>query len=132
MACLAAHIATVGKAMASNEAVAYPILRKHDVDYILVIFGGLLGYSGYVTSSAIMAWILITFLRFRHLMQRRHQQVLVDGSNFARCLARRDQGIQLLYHPGRIQGRRSGVSTADADQIGALIPSVCFVSVQRR
>lgn len=40
------HIATVGKAMSSNEAVAYPILRKHDVDYILVIFGGLLGYSG--------------------------------------------------------------------------------------
>lgn len=34
--------------MASNEAVAYPILRQHDVDYILVIFGGLLGYSGYV------------------------------------------------------------------------------------
>jgi dolichyl-diphosphooligosaccharide--protein glycosyltransferase len=40
------HIATVGKAMASNEDVAYPILRKHDVDYVLVIFGGLLGYSG--------------------------------------------------------------------------------------
>lgn len=34
--------------MSSNEAVAYPILRKHDVDYILVIFGGLLGYSGLV------------------------------------------------------------------------------------
>jgi dolichyl-diphosphooligosaccharide--protein glycosyltransferase len=32
--------------MASNEDVAYPILRKHDVDYVLVIFGGLLGYSG--------------------------------------------------------------------------------------
>lgn len=40
------HIATVGKAMSTNEANAYPILRKHDVDYILVIFGGLLGYSG--------------------------------------------------------------------------------------
>lgn len=40
------HIATVGKAMASNEEIAYPILRKHDVDYVLVIFGGLLGYSG--------------------------------------------------------------------------------------
>ncbi|KAF8638407.1 hypothetical protein AX17_002232 [Amanita inopinata Kibby_2008] len=40
------HIATVGKAMASNEDVAYPILRKHDVDYVLVLFGGLLGYSG--------------------------------------------------------------------------------------
>ena len=41
-----AHIATVGKAMSSTEEVAYPILRKHDVDYVLIIFGGLLGYSG--------------------------------------------------------------------------------------
>jgi len=40
------HIATVGKAMASSEEVAYPILRKHDVEYVLVIFGGLLSYSG--------------------------------------------------------------------------------------
>ncbi|KAG8701092.1 oligosaccharyl transferase stt3 subunit [Ceratobasidium sp. 395] len=40
------HIATVGKIMASPEEKAYPILRKHDVDYVLVIFGGLLGYSG--------------------------------------------------------------------------------------
>ncbi|KAF8652598.1 hypothetical protein AX16_004318 [Volvariella volvacea WC 439] len=40
------HIATVGKAMASSEEVAYPILRKHDVDYVLVIFGALVGYSG--------------------------------------------------------------------------------------
>ncbi|KAG4304122.1 hypothetical protein PORY_002486 [Pneumocystis oryctolagi] len=40
------HIATVGKIMSSSEEISYPILRKHDVDYILVIFGGLLGYSG--------------------------------------------------------------------------------------
>ena len=40
------HIATVGKAMASPEERAYPILRQHDVDYVLIIFGGLLGYSG--------------------------------------------------------------------------------------
>jgi len=40
------HIATVGKAMSSSEEVAYPILLKHDVKYVLVIFGGLLGYSG--------------------------------------------------------------------------------------
>ncbi|KAF8595772.1 putative oligosaccharyltransferase [Ceratobasidium sp. AG-I] len=40
------HIATVGKIMASPEDKAYPILRQHDVDYVLVIFGGLLGYSG--------------------------------------------------------------------------------------
>lgn len=32
--------------MSSNEDVAYPILRKHDVDYVLVIFGALIGYSG--------------------------------------------------------------------------------------
>ncbi|TGZ83919.1 STT3 subunit of Oligosaccharyl transferase [Ascodesmis nigricans] len=40
------HIATVGKAMSSREEISYPILRKHDVDYVLIIFGGLLGYSG--------------------------------------------------------------------------------------
>ncbi|KAF8308339.1 oligosaccharyl transferase STT3 subunit [Clavulina sp. PMI_390] len=40
------HIATVGKAMSLSEEVAYPILRKHDVSYVLVIFGGLIGYSG--------------------------------------------------------------------------------------
>lgn len=40
------HIATVGKAMASSEENAYPILRQHDVDYILVVFGGIIGYSG--------------------------------------------------------------------------------------
>ena len=32
--------------MSSTEEVAYPILRKHDVEYVLVIFGGLMGYSG--------------------------------------------------------------------------------------
>ena len=40
------HIATVGKAMCSSEEASYEILKKHDVDYVLVIFGGVLGYSG--------------------------------------------------------------------------------------
>ena len=40
------HIATVGKAMSTREEVSYPIMRAHEVDYVLVIFGGLLGYSG--------------------------------------------------------------------------------------
>lgn len=40
------HIATVGRAMSSGEEDAYEIMQKHDVDYVLVIFGGLLGYSG--------------------------------------------------------------------------------------
>lgn len=39
------HIAQVGKAFASSEDDAYEIMRKMDVDYVLVIFGGLTGYS---------------------------------------------------------------------------------------
>jgi dolichyl-diphosphooligosaccharide--protein glycosyltransferase len=39
------HIATVGRALASTEDDAYPILESLDVDYVLVIFGGLTGYS---------------------------------------------------------------------------------------
>ncbi|KAI9006173.1 Oligosaccharyl transferase STT3 subunit-domain-containing protein [Gaertneriomyces semiglobifer] len=40
------HIATVGKAFASSEEVSYEVMRKLDVDYILVVFGGAIGYSG--------------------------------------------------------------------------------------
>ncbi|GFQ69147.1 dolichyl-diphosphooligosaccharide--protein glycosyltransferase subunit STT3B [Trichonephila clavata] len=40
------HIALVGKAMASNETAAYEIMKSLDVDYVLVIFGGVIGYSG--------------------------------------------------------------------------------------
>lgn len=36
----------VGKAMASNESAAYSIMQSLDVDYVLVIFGGVIGYSG--------------------------------------------------------------------------------------
>uniref|UniRef100_A0A7S1U4D8 dolichyl-diphosphooligosaccharide--protein glycotransferase n=1 Tax=Phaeomonas parva TaxID=124430 RepID=A0A7S1U4D8_9STRA len=39
------HIATVGRMLASTEDKALPILRSLDVDYVLVIFGGLTGYS---------------------------------------------------------------------------------------
>lgn len=39
------HIAQVGKAMASPEEVSIEIIRKMDVDYVLVIFGGLTGYA---------------------------------------------------------------------------------------
>ncbi|KAI9229413.1 MAG: glycosyltransferase family 66 protein [Piptocephalis tieghemiana] len=40
------HIATVGRAMAAPEPEAYQIMRRLDVDYVLVIFGGVIGYSG--------------------------------------------------------------------------------------
>ena len=39
------HIATVGKAMASKEDVSYQIMKKMDVEFALVIFGGMAGYS---------------------------------------------------------------------------------------
>ncbi|CAA9998603.1 unnamed protein product [Nesidiocoris tenuis] len=39
------HISRVGQAMASSEEAAYAIMRELDVDYVLVIFGGVVGYS---------------------------------------------------------------------------------------
>lgn len=39
------HISRVGQAMASPEDKAYEIMRELDVSYVLVIFGGLTGYS---------------------------------------------------------------------------------------
>ncbi|KAL8159876.1 hypothetical protein V2J09_001413 [Rumex salicifolius] len=39
------HIATVGRAMASYEDEAYDIMRSLDVNYVLVVFGGVTGYS---------------------------------------------------------------------------------------
>lgn len=40
------HIALVGKAMSSPEEKSYEIMTSLDVDYVLVIFGGVIGYSG--------------------------------------------------------------------------------------
>jgi len=39
------HISRVGQAMASTEDKAYEIMTELDVNYVLVIFGGLTGYS---------------------------------------------------------------------------------------
>jgi len=39
------HISRVGQAMASPEDKSYEIMRELDVDYVLVIFGGLTGYA---------------------------------------------------------------------------------------
>jgi dolichyl-diphosphooligosaccharide--protein glycosyltransferase len=39
------HISRVGQAMALSEEKAYEIMRELDVNYVLVIFGGLTGYS---------------------------------------------------------------------------------------
>jgi dolichyl-diphosphooligosaccharide--protein glycosyltransferase len=39
------HIATVGLTLSSTEEEAYKVMRKLDVDYMLIIFGGRIGYS---------------------------------------------------------------------------------------
>ncbi|KAL5993440.1 Dolichyl-diphosphooligosaccharide--protein glycosyltransferase subunit stt3b [Asimina triloba] len=39
------HIATVGRAMSSYEDEAYEIMQSLDVSYVLVVFGGVTGYS---------------------------------------------------------------------------------------
>ncbi|PVU97755.1 hypothetical protein BB559_001926 [Furculomyces boomerangus] len=40
------HIATVGKILASDEPTAYKLVQDLDIDYILIMYGGILGYSG--------------------------------------------------------------------------------------
>merc|ERR1739848_652061 len=40
------HIALVAKALASDEKTGYEIARYLGVDYVLVFFGGLLGFGG--------------------------------------------------------------------------------------
>ena len=59
------HISRVGQAMASSEEKAYEIMRELDVNYVLVIFGGLTGYSsdGWYTRFVflfVVSWILNT------------------------------------------------------------------------
>ena len=47
------------QAMASTEEKAYEIMRELDVSYVLVIFGGLTGYSsdGEKPFTALQMWI---------------------------------------------------------------------------
>ena len=61
--------------MSSPEDKAYEIMRELDVNYVLVIFGGLTGYAsdGLLWSCDLCCGHVICAVR-------RHQQVLVDGT----------------------------------------------------
>ncbi|KAI0985369.1 hypothetical protein GJ496_010107 [Pomphorhynchus laevis] len=50
------HISRVGQAMVKPEDQSVPIMRELDVDYILVLFGGLIGFSGDDISKSI--WMI--------------------------------------------------------------------------
>ena len=59
------HISRVGQAMASPEDKAYEIMRELDVDYVLVIFGGLTGkviYEMEIREFFNGTWILISII----------------------------------------------------------------------
>lgn len=60
------HISRVGQAMASSEDKAYEIMRELDVDYVLVIFGGLTGYSSDGKISLALKSVFLNYLFCRH------------------------------------------------------------------
>lgn len=70
------HISRVGQAMSSGEDEAYEIMRELDVDYVLVIFGGVVGYS----SDGKLQISYISLLFLKHNIFYRYKQISVDGS----------------------------------------------------
>uniref|UniRef100_A0A914DS88 Dolichyl-diphosphooligosaccharide--protein glycotransferase n=1 Tax=Acrobeloides nanus TaxID=290746 RepID=A0A914DS88_9BILA len=67
------HIALVGMAMSSNESFAYEIMRELDVDYVLVIFGGVIGYSGDDINK---------FLWMVRIAEGEHPKIIREGDYF--------------------------------------------------
>ncbi|KAI6186127.1 Dolichyl-diphosphooligosaccharide--protein glycotransferase [Aphelenchoides besseyi] len=67
------HIAMVGMAMSSNESFAYEIMKSLDVDYVLVIFGGVIGYSGDDINK---------FLWMVRIAEGEHPKIIREGDYF--------------------------------------------------
>ncbi|KAI1721475.1 oligosaccharyl transferase STT3 subunit domain-containing protein [Ditylenchus destructor] len=67
------HIAMVGMAMSSNESFAYEIMKQLDVDYVLVIFGGVIGYSGDDINK---------FLWMVRIAEGEHPKIIREGDYF--------------------------------------------------
>uniref|UniRef100_A0A914EFL4 dolichyl-diphosphooligosaccharide--protein glycotransferase n=1 Tax=Acrobeloides nanus TaxID=290746 RepID=A0A914EFL4_9BILA len=65
--------ALVGMAMSSNESFAYEIMRELDVDYVLVIFGGVIGYSGDDINK---------FLWMVRIAEGEHPKIIREGDYF--------------------------------------------------
>lgn len=92
------HIATVGKAMSSREEVSWPIMRQHEVDYVLVVFGGLLGYSG----DDINKFLWMVRIAEGELPGTWSQQRRLTRR--CRHMARRGQRTEFLHLSRRISG----------------------------
>lgn len=59
--------------MSSNESFAYEIMRELDVDYVLVIFGGVIGYSGDDINK---------FLWMVRIAEGEHPKIIREGDYF--------------------------------------------------
>lgn len=70
------HISRVGQAMSSGEDEAYEIMRELDVDYVLVIFGGVVGYS----SDGNLKMSLFEIIFHIFIPYFRYKQIFMDGS----------------------------------------------------
>lgn len=64
--------------MSSPEDKAYEIMRELDVNYVLVIFGGLTGYASDGNGHYMLALAGMHVCLYAY----RYQQVSVDGSNW--------------------------------------------------
>merc|ERR1719326_2812428 len=73
------HIALVGKAMASNEDDAIKIMRALDVDYVLVIFGAMIGYSGDDINKFL--W-MVRIAEGEHPQDVKEQSFFTDGGDY--------------------------------------------------
>ncbi|KAI8013995.1 Dolichyl-diphosphooligosaccharide--protein glycosyltransferase subunit STT3A [Camellia lanceoleosa] len=66
-----AHIATVGTSMSSPEKAAWEIFNSLDVKYVLVVFGGLIGYP----SGDINKFLWMEFVVFQLMILCCHTRV---------------------------------------------------------
>lgn len=66
------HIATVGKAFASTEEEGYKVARFLGADYVMVIFGGMTGFSG----DDISKFMWMIRIAGKYLIQRDHSNIL--------------------------------------------------------
>ncbi|RDL38570.1 Uncharacterized protein BP5553_02910 [Venustampulla echinocandica] len=116
------HIATVGKAMSSREEVSYPIMRQHEVDYVLIVFGGLLGYSGddinkFLWMVRIAEGIWPDEVKERDFFTERGEYKVDDGATETMKNSLMYKMSYYNYHtlfpPGQCQDRVRGVKMPD-------------------
>ena len=88
------HISRVGQAMASPEDKAYEIMQELDVSYVLVIFGGLTGYSSDGEYSLSLCHSLSTSPRPGHGL---HYHAIHVGERESNLGGKGEIGLEKIY-----------------------------------